>query len=59
MGGAIQSDAFSFIIESWLFFTIGVSTFFVMFIGDLIGTLLIIYSIKFMLVLFDRFRKKE
>jgi hypothetical protein len=35
------------------------STFFVMFIGDLIGTLLIIYSIKFMLVLFDRFRKKE
>ncbi len=35
------------------------NTFFVMFIGDLIGTLLIIYSIKFMLVFFDRFRKKE
>ena len=34
-------------------------TFFVMFIGDLIGTLLIIYAIKFMLVLFERFRKKE
>jgi len=30
-----------------------------MFIGDLIGTLLIIYTIKFMLVFFDRFRKKE
>ena len=35
------------------------NTFFVMFIGDLIGTLIIIYTIKFMLVLFDRFRKKE
>jgi hypothetical protein len=35
------------------------NTFFVMFIGDLIGTLIIIYTIKFTLVLFDRFRKKE
>jgi hypothetical protein len=35
------------------------STFFVMFIGDLIGTLIIIYTIKFMLVFFDQFRKKE
>lgn len=35
------------------------NTFFVMFIGDLIGTLLIIYSIKFMLVFLDPFRKKE
>ena len=35
------------------------STFFVMFIGDLIGTLIIIYTIKLMLVFFDQFRKKE
>jgi hypothetical protein len=35
------------------------NTFFVMFIGDLIGTLLIIYSIKFILVFLDQFRKKE
>ena len=30
----------------------------VMFIGDLIGTLIIIYTIKFFLFVFDRFRKK-
>jgi len=35
------------------------NTFFVMFIGDLIGTLVIIYSLKFMLVIFDQLRKKE
>lgn len=35
------------------------NTFFVMFVGDLIGTLIIIYTIKFILVLFDRIRKQE
>ena len=34
-------------------------TFFVMFIGDLIGTLLIIYSMKIALVSFDRLKNKE
>lgn len=33
-------------------------TFSVMFIGDLIGTLIIIYAIKFFLFVFDRLRKK-
>ena len=33
-------------------------TFFVMLIGDLCGTLIIIYSIKFFLFVFDRVRKK-
>ena len=34
-------------------------TFFVMFIGDLIGTLIIIYTIKLILVLVERFRIKK
>jgi len=35
------------------------NTFFVMFIGDVIGTLLIFYSMKAILVFIDRFRKQK